>query len=71
MLAGHTHAMQGILFGHSLAELIYPEWRGMYYEGKRALYVNIGIGYVGLPFRFGAWPGNYGTKISKRERVTK
>ena len=54
MLAGHTHAMQGILFGHSLAELIYPEWRGMYYEGKRALYVNIGIGYVGLPFRFGA-----------------
>ena len=56
MLAGHTHAMQGILFGHSLAELIYPEWRGMYYDGKRALYVNIGIGYVGLPFRFGAWP---------------
>lgn len=56
MLAGHTHAMQGILFGHSLAELIYPEWGGMYYEGKRALYVNIGIGYVGLPFRFGAWP---------------
>lgn len=55
-LSGHTHAMQGILFGHSLAALIYPEWMGMYYEGKRALYVNIGIGYVGLPFRFGAWP---------------
>ena len=56
MLAGHTHAMQGILFGRSLAELKYPEWKGMYWEGKRALYVNIGIGYVGLPFRFGAWP---------------
>lgn len=56
MLAGHTHAMQGILFGHSLAEWKYPEWRGMYHEGERALYVNIGIGYVGLPFRFGAWP---------------
>ena len=28
----------------------------MNYEGKRALYVNVGIGYVGLPFRFGAWP---------------
>lgn len=56
MLAGHTHAMQGILFGQSLASLIYPEWMGMYYEGNRALYVNIGIGYVGLPFRFGAWP---------------
>ncbi len=56
MLAGHTHAMQGILFGRSLAELKYPEWRGLYQEDGRALYVNIGIGYVGLPFRFGAWP---------------
>ena len=56
MLAGHTHAMQGIFFGRSLAELKYPEWRGMYTEDGRSLYVNIGIGYVGLPFRFGAWP---------------
>ena len=57
MLAGHTHAMQGILFGRSLAELKYPEWKGMYQDKDgRALYVNIGIGYVGLPFRFGAWP---------------
>ena len=56
MLAGHTHAMQAIMFGHSLASLIYPEWGGMYTEGDRGLYVNIGIGYVGLPFRFGAWP---------------
>lgn len=56
MLAGHTHAMQMTLFGRSLASLKYPEWSGMYREGSRALYVNIGIGYVGLPFRFGAWP---------------
>lgn len=55
-LSGHTHAMQMELFGHSLAALKYPEWSGMYYEGERALYVNIGIGYVGLPFRLGAWP---------------
>ncbi len=55
-LSGHTHAMQGIFFGRSLASLKYPEWSGMYQEGHRALYVNIGIGYVGLPFRFGAWP---------------
>lgn len=55
-LSGHTHAMQMELLGHSLASLIYPEWTGMYQEGKQALYVNIGIGYVGLPFRFGAWP---------------
>lgn len=56
MLAGHTHAMQMELFGRSLASLKYPEWSGMYYQGERALYVNVGIGYVGLPFRFGAWP---------------
>ncbi|MGN0054347.1 MAG: metallophosphoesterase [Bacteroides sp.] len=56
MLAGHTHAMQAILWGHSLAELLYPEWHGLYQEGERALYVNIGIGYIGLPFRWGAWP---------------
>ena len=56
MLAGLTHAMQAIMFCHSLASLIYPEWGGMYTEEDRGLYVNIGIGYVGLPFRFGAWP---------------
>lgn len=56
MLAGHTHGMQ-LQFGqYSPASLVYPEWSGMYYEGTRGLYVNIGIGYVGLPFRFGAWP---------------
>jgi len=43
MLAGHTHAMQAIMFGHSLASLIYPEWGGMYTEGDRGLYVKIGI----------------------------
>lgn len=56
MLSGHTHAMQFIIGKSSPSSLIYPEWKGMYYEGERALYVNIGIGYVGLPFRFGAWP---------------
>jgi hypothetical protein len=34
----------------------YPENHGMYTEGDRALYVNIGVGQVMLPFRFGAWP---------------
>lgn len=55
-LSGHTHAMQCILGGRSLSELKYPEWHGFYYEGKRALYVNIGIGHVGFPFRFNAPP---------------
>lgn len=55
-LSGHTHAMQSAILGYSLAALRYPEWSGWYHEGHRALYVNIGIGYVGLPFRIGAWP---------------
>lgn len=56
MLAGHTHAMQLILFGRSPAVWKYPEWGGMYREGGQSLYVNIGIGHVGLPLRLGAWP---------------
>jgi predicted MPP superfamily phosphohydrolase len=55
-LAGHTHGMQVILFNHSLASLLFKEWRGMYTENHRSLYVNVGVGYVGLPLRFGAWP---------------
>ena len=56
MLAGHTHAMQLKLGNYSPSSYIYPEWSGMYLEGTRGLYVKVGIGYVGLPFRFGAWP---------------
>lgn len=55
-LSGHTHAMQCVLFGRSLAALKYPQWHGLYRESHQALYVNIGIGYVGLPFRFNARP---------------
>jgi predicted MPP superfamily phosphohydrolase len=56
MLAGHTHGMQMAWGNHSPSSFIYPEWKGMYKEGERGLYVNLGLGFVGLPFRFGAWP---------------
>lgn len=56
MLAGHTHGMQMALGRHSLSSLVYPEWSGLYTEGERSLYVNLGLGFVGMPFRFGAWP---------------
>ncbi len=56
MLAGHTHAMQFLLGGFTPASWFYPENRGMYLENGRGLYVNIGLGEVMLPFRFGAWP---------------
>lgn len=56
MLAGHTHDMQISLFGFSASRFFYPEHNGMYYEGKRGLYVNIGLGHVLFPMRIGAWP---------------
>lgn len=56
MLAGHTHAFQMQIGSWSPAQYKYPEWGGLYYEGKRALYVNIGVGEVGLPCRIGARP---------------
>ena len=59
-LSGHTHAMQIMvtLFGkkYSPASLRYKEWGGLYSEGDQHLYVNIGIGMVGVPMRIGATP---------------
>ncbi|MCM1107686.1 MAG: metallophosphoesterase [Clostridium sp.] len=55
-LSGHTHGMQFMLLGWSPSQYIYPEWRGMYAEGERALYVSLGVGGALIPFRFGAWP---------------
>ena len=55
-LSGHTHGMQFMLFGWSPSRYIYPEWRGLYRQGERALHVSLGIGGALIPFRFGAWP---------------
>ena len=55
-LSGHTHAFQFAIGGFSLASFVFPEWGGMYREGNQGLYVNVGIGNVFIPFRFGAWP---------------
>ncbi|MGN0214789.1 MAG: metallophosphoesterase [Muribaculaceae bacterium] len=61
MLAGHTHAMQITvdLFGKTLSpsSLRYDEWKGLYGNTHgQWLYVNIGIGCIGMPARFGAKP---------------
>ncbi len=50
-LSGHTHAAQMKIFGWSPAELLYKQWGGMYYEGKRAINVSSGLGGL-APFRF-------------------
>ena len=58
-LAGHTHAMQlrfNIIKPVSPASLRYKYWEGLHYENDQYLYVNTGIGYVGIPFRFGVRP---------------
>ena len=46
---GHTR-------GVSPARLLYKQWSGLYYRDGRALYINDGIGAVGIPARLGAAP---------------
>ena len=48
------HGMQFALGNHSLASLFSSQWRGLYTQGNRSLYVNVGLGFLGIPFRFGA-----------------
>lgn len=57
-LSGHTHAMQMTFFGWSPAVWRYPTWGGLYHDADSShqLYVNIGVGTVGLPMRLGATP---------------
>ena len=58
MLAGHTHAMQMMvtLFGHKFSPACFKNeyWAGTYTEGDHKLYVNIGLGMVGMPARLGS-----------------
>ncbi len=57
-LSGHTHAMQIEILGWSPAKYRYPTWGGIYRDdkGEHPLYVNIGLGTVGIPMRLGATP---------------
>jgi predicted MPP superfamily phosphohydrolase/succinate dehydrogenase/fumarate reductase cytochrome b subunit len=60
MLAGHTHGFQfGVDlpgFKWSPVQYVYKEWAGLYAEGKRYLYVNRGLGFLGYPGRVGILP---------------
>lgn len=59
-LSGHTHAMQlGIQAGKqkwSPAQYLYPEYDGLYREGRQYLHVSRGQGYLGFPGRIGLRP---------------
>lgn len=59
-LAGHTHGMQmGIKWKDkqwSPAKWKYNYWDGLYKSGKKYLYVNRGLGFIGIPMRIGMPP---------------
>lgn len=59
-LSGHTHGAQ---FGVEIpgwrwspVDLRYKQWGGIYKNGKQALNVNTGIGFIGFPGRIGMPP---------------
>jgi predicted MPP superfamily phosphohydrolase len=59
-LSGHTHGMQfGVEVGNfnwSPAKYKFKRWAGLYQVGKQLLYVNRGLGYLGMPARVGMSP---------------
>ncbi len=59
-LSGHTHGMQfGVEFNNfqwSPAKYKFRRWAGLYKEGNQFLYVNRGLGYLGVPARIGMPP---------------
>jgi uncharacterized protein len=71
-LAGHTHGLQwgiklaGIPF--SLAQFIRKTWGGLYGEGNSLLYVNTGLGTVGMPWRLDM-PGEVTVITLKRSEI--
>lgn len=59
-LAGHTHGMQlGVKFKNSTwspAKYKYKYWDGLYTQNDQSLYVNRGLGFIGIPMRVGMPP---------------
>lgn len=59
-LAGHTHGMQlGVKFRNSTwspAKYKYKHWDGLYKQNNQLLYVNRGLGFIGIPMRVGMPP---------------
>lgn len=55
-LSGHIHGMQMKIGSLSPASLMYDEWSGLYENENGKLYINDGIGSVGIFARIGARP---------------
>ncbi|MBL7974575.1 MAG: metallophosphoesterase [Candidatus Kapabacteria bacterium] len=60
MLSGHTHGGQFAMdfFGKQVspAQFVYKQWAGLYSDAHQHLYVNRGLGTVGIPVRVGIPP---------------
>jgi predicted MPP superfamily phosphohydrolase len=71
-LSGHTHGLQwGIKFAgipFSLAWLTRQNWGGLYKKNNSALYVNTGLGTVGMPWRLDM-PGEITVITLKRSEI--
>lgn len=56
-LSGHTHAAQLAFnwYGRQVSpsSWIYKEWDGLYNENGQYLYINRGLGFIGIPVRIG------------------
>lgn len=56
-LSGHTHAAQLAFnwYGKKVSpsSWIYKEWDGLYQEKDQYLYINRGLGFIGIPLRIG------------------
>lgn len=59
-LSGHTHGMQMGWLGRKVkwspSKYFYPRWYGLYTEDDMNLYVNRGLGVLGIPVRIGMPP---------------
>lgn len=59
-LSGHTHGMQFGYIGKNVkwspSKYFYPRWYGLFTSGDMNLYVNRGLGVLGIPVRFGMPP---------------
>lgn len=71
-LSGHTHSAQ-IAFNmygklRSPSSLIYNEWDGLYQSDHQYLYVNRGLGFIGIPVRIGVARPEVTVIILKRKQ---
>jgi len=73
-LAGHTHGMQLGIYTKKVrwspSKYFYPEWSGLYRTSDQWLYVNRGLGVLGIPFRIWMPPEITIIRLTGHQRQT-